>query len=85
MFTCNTCNKDFNTGEILYFCLKCKKTEGSHEHKLQKLKAVPGEIVEAEVASKDKNSMKEEEKKSYLESILDDYYKLDFEDLIGGG
>ncbi len=41
--------------------------------------------MEAEVASKDKNSMNEEEKKSYLEAILDDYYKLDFEDLIGGG
>jgi len=34
VFTCNTCNKDFTTGDILYFCLKCKKTEGSHEHKL---------------------------------------------------
>jgi len=41
---------------------------------------VPGEVLENEAA--DKN---EEEKKSYLESILDDYYKLDFEDLIGGG
>jgi len=50
---------------------------------LQKLKAIPGEAVE--IANADKDNMNEEEKKGYLESILDEYYKLDFEDLIGGG
>lgn len=29
--------------------------------------------------------MTEEEKKQYLESLLEDYYNLDFEDVIGGG
>lgn len=41
--------------------------------------------MEAEGTNKDNDNMNEEEKKSYLEGILDDYYKLDFEDLIGGG
>ena len=69
---------------MLYFCLKCKKAD-SHEHKLSKLKAVPGEVAKAELANKDKDQMNEEEKKEYLEGILDEYYKLDFEDVIGGG
>jgi protein KRI1 len=29
--------------------------------------------------------MTEEEKKEYLESLLEDYYNLEFEDVIGGG
>lgn len=29
--------------------------------------------------------MNEEEKNEYLEGLLDEYYNLDFEDLIGGG
>lgn len=41
--------------------------------------------MKAELANKDKDKMNEEEKKEYLESILDEYYKLDFEDVIGGG
>jgi protein KRI1 len=73
VFVCQTCSKDFSAGEVLYFCLKCKK-EDKHEHKLSKLKNAPGEVHGAE-----------EEKKQYLESLLDEYYNLDFEDLIGGG
>jgi len=34
---------------------------------------------------KDKSKMTEEEKKEYLDKLLDDYYNLDFEDVIGGG
>ena len=44
---------------------------------------MPGEAID--LANADKDNMNEEEKKGYLESILDEYYKLDFEDLIGGG
>ncbi len=29
--------------------------------------------------------MTEEEKKQYLESMLEDYYNLEYEDIIGGG
>ena len=35
--------------------------------------------------NKNKDNMNEEEKKGYLEGLLDEYYTLDFEDLIGGG
>ena len=52
-FYCQTCTKDFKAGDVLYFCLKCKK-EDKHEHKLSKLKEVPGELAKAEVAGKDK-------------------------------
>jgi hypothetical protein len=34
---------------------------------------------------KNKEDMNEEEKKNYLEGLLDEYYNLDYEDLIGGG
>ncbi len=84
VFICQTCTKDFQKGDTLYFCLKCKKSD-QHEHKLSKLKAVPGEIAAEQLMNKDKGDMNEEEKKSYLETLLDDYYNLDFEDVIGGG
>jgi hypothetical protein len=71
-------------GDTVYFCLKCKKA-GTHEHKLQKLKAVPGELAAEQLMKQDKAEMNEEEKKSYLEGLLDEYYNLDFEDVIGGG
>lgn len=58
--------------------MKCKKDD-KHEHKLSKLKNTPGEILS------EKTEGNEEEKKQYLESLLDEYYNLDFEDLIGGG
>lgn len=29
--------------------------------------------------------MTEEEKREYLDNLLDEYYNLDFEDVIGGG
>ena len=83
-FVCQTCTSDFMRGDTVYFCLKCKKA-GTHEHKLQKLKAVPGELAAEQLMKQDKAEMNEEEKKSYLEGLLDEYYNLDFEDVIGGG
>jgi protein KRI1 len=35
--------------------------------------------------TKDKDKMTEEEKNQYIENLLDEYYNLDYEDIIGGG
>lgn len=35
--------------------------------------------------SKGKEDMNEEEKNDYLEGLLEDYYNLEYEDIIGGG
>jgi hypothetical protein len=82
VYTCKTCSGDFDQGDIVYFCLKCKE-KGTHEHKLEKMKGNPG--LPAGLASKDKGKLTEEERKEYLDSLLDDYYKMEFEDIIGGG
>lgn len=66
----------------MYFCLKCKESN-KHEHKLEKLKGLPGDPTQ--LKQKDKDKMTEEEKKQYLESLLEEYYNLDYEDVIGGG
>jgi len=75
VYVCRTCSGDFNKGDILYFCLKCKE-KGSHEHKLEKMKGLK---------TKDKGNMDEEDKENYLDQLMEDYYNLDYEDIIGGG
>jgi DNA-directed RNA polymerase subunit RPC12/RpoP len=82
VYICNTCTENFDTGDIVYFCLKCKE-KGTHEHKLQKLKGLPGDP--SSLKNKDKDKMTEEEKNTYLENLLEEYYNLDYEDVIGGG
>lgn len=75
VFICQTCTTDIKSGDALYFCLKCKK-EDKHEHKLKKLKNRP---------EQDEENKEGDDKEKYLESLLDEYYNLDFEDVIGGG
>lgn len=41
VFICKTCTSDFESGDVVYFCLKCKKAD-THEHKLSKLRILPG-------------------------------------------
>lgn len=69
----------------MYFCLKCKTADKHPEHKLEKLNVMPGENAQSKLMKKDKDKMTEEEKKQYLDNLLDEYYNLDFEDVIGGG
>jgi protein KRI1 len=63
--------------------LKCKD-EKKHEHKLEKMKGLPGEDGNKH-GGKDKEAMNEEEKQDYLDTLLEDYYNLEYEDIIGGG
>lgn len=52
VFICKECSGEFDKGDLVYFCLKCK-TKGTHEHKLEKLKGVPGEPVNLKNKEKD--------------------------------
>lgn len=78
MYICQECTKDITRGETLYFCLKCKNAGDKHEHKLSKFKG----ILEEE---EDEEAKGDSKKKEFLENLLDEYYNMDFEDLIGGG
>lgn len=85
VYICKTCSKDFDAGDVMYFCMKCKSADAHPEHKLEKLKVLPGENAASKLMNKDKSKMTEEEKKEYLDNLLDEYYNLEFEDVIGGG
>lgn len=41
VYICQKCSPDVSKGDITYFCLKCKE-DNKHEHKLEKLKGLPG-------------------------------------------
>jgi len=43
VFICRTCTTDISKGDILYFCLKCKKSD-KHEHKLSKMKHIVNNV-----------------------------------------
>lgn len=43
VYYCKPCSKDFDSGDILYFCLKCKTADKHPDHKLEKLRILPGE------------------------------------------
>jgi hypothetical protein len=47
----------------MYFCLKCKTADVHPDHKLEKLKVLPGETAQTKLMKKDKDKMTEEEKR----------------------
>ena len=62
--------EDLENGDALYWCKTCnEKTE--FEHPREKLKHNPG--------------LEEKDNSKYLDSMLQEYYDLDCEDVIGGG
>lgn len=79
VYICQECTTDLNKGDTLYFCLKCKNAGDKHEHKLTKFKGILEEEEGEGGAGEDSK------KKEFLENLLDEYYTMDFEDLIGGG
>lgn len=76
VYICKECSPDFEAGNIVYWCQKCKETT-EHEHKRSKFKGFVHE-EEAEGDGKKKNSNK-------LDMLLQEYYDLDCEDVIAGG
>lgn len=78
VYYCDTCspNKPDNTQ---YWCKNCEKTT-DHKHKLSKVKGSHlNDVMGSEGTEKDKKSSK------YLDSLFEEYHKLDCEDTIAGG
>ena len=78
VYICKECSPDIKAGNIVYWCQKCKEST-YHEHKRSKFKGIPG--ITDESADADPDSAKQK----YLDSLLQEYYDLDCEDIIGGG
>lgn len=74
VFICKECSPDIDAGDAVYWCKKCKEST-EHEHKREKYRG----LVDSENAEKDKI------KGGKLDSLLQEYYDLDCEDIIGGG
>ena len=81
VYICHECSPDITKGEIIYWCKTCKdKTE--HEHKRSKFKGIPGLTYDE---NEEAGEGGEGKKSKYLDNLLQEYYDLDCEDLIGGG
>lgn len=77
VYYCKECSPNPEAGDMVYWCNKCKEST-EHEHKRSKLKSMPGAPVEAGNGEADG-------KEAYLDGLLQEYYDLDCEDIIGGG
>jgi hypothetical protein len=71
-YICKTCSPDMAAGNILYWCNKCKEST-EHQHTREKWKGLSGAPEPTE------------DKQAYLDNLLQEYYDLDCEDVIGGG
>jgi len=78
VYICQECSPNPEAGDIIYWCNKCKDST-EHEHKRTKFKGVAGGPSEEEPKDGDNK------KSSYLDNLLQEYYDLDCEDVIGGG
>jgi hypothetical protein len=74
VYICHECSPDPEAGDAVYWCKKCKEST-EHEHKRERYKG-HAPTTEGEKSSK---------KEKYLDSLLEEYYNLDCEDIIGGG
>ena len=71
-YFCAICSEDVGAGDVVYWCKKCKDST-EHEHERERFKGFAG------LPDSDKDKSK------YLDSLLQEYYDLDCEDVIGGG
>ena len=72
VYVCKKCSPDFENGNIVYWCNKCKEST-EHEHTREKYKGILGAPEPTE------------DKQAYLDKLLQEYYDLDCEDIIGDG
>jgi hypothetical protein len=72
VYICQKCSPNIDEGDALYWCKKCND-ETEHEHQREKFKGLPGLPETDQKAGK------------YLDNLLQEYYDLDCEDVIGGG
>ena len=75
VYYCKECSADPSAGDMVYWCNKCKEST-EHEHKRSKLKTIAG-------APREEDG--DETRKNKLDELLQSYYDLDYEDIIGGG
>ena len=79
VYICRTCSPNIEeTGDAIYWCKNCKDSD-DHEHQREKFRGLPG-LVQQQDDDQHKN-----EGQKYLDSLLQEYYDLDCEDVIGGG
>jgi len=74
VYICRECSTDPEAGDAVYWCKKCKEST-EHEHKREKYK---GHVLP-------EDNTKANPKEKYLDNLLQEYYNLDCEDIIGGG
>ena len=72
VYYCKTCSGDVDKGDVVYWCKKCND-ETDCGHQRERFKGFAG------LPDSDKNNSK------YLDSLLQEYYDLDCEDVIAGG
>lgn len=86
VYVCRTCSPAIEeTGEAIYWCKKCKEAT-EHEHLREKFKGMPGMGKDAdEKKPEGKAGEGENTGTKYLDKLLQEYYDLDAEDVIGGG
>ena len=77
VYYCQKCSPDVDAGDVVYWCKKCNdETAGhcaKHDCQRERFKGFAG------LPESDKNNSK------YLDTLLQEYYDLDCEDVIAGG
>ena len=84
-YVCRTCSPNIEeTGDAIYWCKSCKEST-EHEHLRERFKGMPGMVEDTDDKKKGKDGETNTKGSKYLDSLLQEYYDLDAEDIIGNG